>query len=339
MKKIFIIWGREAELSKQYALSVDAEIKKIYSQRIARHIWLVPFRYLVHGVNTLIMLSREKPDFVMVQNPPIFAVIPVYFYCLLTGSKYAIDSHTVAFIGKKWESFFFLFKFFSKRAIFNSCHNYKNLEILKKWGVSPVMVAPFAFIENDEEKFKKPLKNKNLEKFLNQKKINILMVNRFANDDDWKTVFETAKIFKEANFYITGGADKKTLEKIKKEKVDNFILTDYLEHTEFMKMMRRSDIVIALTLRKDTKLWSIQEALSLNKPFITSDSEVLRHYFREVAQFVKGDPEDMVKKIKYILNNKKEIKEKLKKLTIERKKEYQEEMKKIKNIIEKNAKK
>lgn len=157
------------------------------------------------------------------------------------------------------------------------------------------------------------------------------MVNRFAADDDWKTVVATARIMPETDFFITGNpAD------VKGELGDlpaNVYLTGYLKNQEFLKLMSLVKVVLTFSLRPDTSLWSIRETMALTKPFVTSDSEVLRRNFESVAIFSKSDPLEIKEKIIEALNQESEIKNKIKVFLEKDRQRWYNEIKQYNNFL------
>jgi len=309
-KKIFIVWGREMQLSNNLGQALGAEVKQVYHQKIWGIKIPAAIRYLTQGLITLFILFKNMPRVVIAQNPPTFAPLTILIYCKLAGAKLIIDSHTAAFLDDKWFKFYSLFKFVAKYAVLNSCHNYKNLEILKSWGVEPTMVMQFYNPVYDLEKLNQPMQDEKIDKAIKDGNITVMMVNRFANDDDWQTVIKTAELMSETKFFITGDFKQSKIEL--KKLPSNVILTGYLNHDEFLKLMWRSSVILAFTLRRDTVLWSIREIMALNKPFITTDSEVLKHYFNDVALFAKSDAKELKEKILQAIANEDDIKNKIK---------------------------
>jgi len=319
------------QLSNNLGQALGAEVKQIYYQKICGVKLPAILRYLAQGAVTLYILFKNRPGAVIAQNPPVFASLTVLLYCKLSGAKFAIDSHTAAFLDAKWMEYYGFFKYAAKRAALNSCHNYKNLEILKSWGVKSAMVMQFSNPVYNLEKLNLPLNDKKIEQALKASNLPIMMVNRFAPDDDWKTVVKTAELMPEAVFFITGNpADAKSgLDDLPA----NVILTGYLSHNEFLKLMRRSNVILAFTLRPDTVLWSIREIMALTKPFVTTDSEVLRHYFAEVALFTKSDAKELKEKISEAIKNETEIKNKIKIFLEKDKIRWNDEIEKFKNYL------
>ena len=203
-KKLFIAWSRETQRSRYLAQSLEAEFKQVYYKKIGRYNIPVILRYILQATETLLMLFYERPRTVIVQNPPVFAPLVALIYSKLTGAKLVIDSHTAAFLDKKWIKFYGLFKFAAKRAVFNSCHNYKNLEILKSWGIEPAMAMHAFNPIYDLAELDAPLSDKKIEDVITKSGLSVMMVNRFADDDDWETVIKTARLMPKADFFITG---------------------------------------------------------------------------------------------------------------------------------------
>ena len=311
MKKAFVIWVQEVKLSEFLAREIDAEIIISCKKYWGNFSIPVIFRYIIQSFDTYAKLKKIRPQIIFVQNPPIVAILIVYLYAKLNSAKYIIDTHTAGFIDRKWIFFHPLYKFLAQRALWNTAHNYKNLEILKKWGIKKSSVLQFYTPTKAEILKENIILSPTLEeKLKNHTGLNVFMVNRFASDDAWQEVVETAKLMPETLFFLTGNNAKISV-KIKNNFPKNVILTGYLKHAEFIALMDRSDVVLALTKRRDTVLWSIREIMALKKPFITTDSEAIRYYFSDVALFTNHEPKDMLEKIQLAKKNKTKLKQKI----------------------------
>lgn len=330
-KDIFIIWGREVKLSQYLAEALDARPVQVYYDR-----WLglrIPWaiRYAIQTLATWYELCKSRPKIVYVQNPPAIAPLACLAYCRIFRAKLMIDSHTAAFLEDKWTRFDWLFRFVAKRADLNTCHNYKNLEILRNWNVTPIMTLQFFNPCFDESELKKPLLNPRLEAVVEQEAPMVLMVNRFASDDDYLTVIETARIAPEMNFFVVGNSEEVT--DMPRDLPSNVYLTGYVPHAEFMKLMYRSQVVLAFTRRADTVLWSIREILALRKPFVTADSEVMRYYFSDVALFAKSDADEIRKRTIAAMDNKEIMPAKTEKFLIKDRERWNGDIQRVKEIL------
>lgn len=336
MKKVFLIWVKEGavKLSEFLAKSLDAEMVISYKKKWRGYNIPIVLRYLIQGVDSYLKLKKIRPEIIFVQNPPITAVLLAYIYCLFNKkTSYIIDTHTAGFLDKKWIFFHPLHRFLARRALYNTAHNYKNLEVIRHWGIANSGVLQFYNPRKDEILDEKTVLPKRLERKISSKLgFKIFMVNRFANDDAWKEVIEAAKIMPWALFFITGDSEKIS-DKFKKIFPANVILTGYLNHKAFTLLMSRCDMVISLTKRQDTVLWSIREIMALGKPFITSDTEVLRHYFGEVAIFSSHDPKELKKNIKEAWSKRFEIRGWIEMFLEKDKKRWQDDIDRIENIL------
>jgi hypothetical protein len=334
MKKVFLIWVREVKLSEFLAQSLGAELIISYKKKWKG--WNIPvvLRYIFQGIDSYLKLRKIRPQIIFVQNPPITAVLLAFIYCRFNrGTRYIIDTHTAGFLDRKWIFFHPLQRFLARRALYNTVHNYKNLEIVKQWGITNSGVLQFYNPRKDEILNERATLPERLERKISLKLgTKIFMVNRFANDDAWREVVETARIMPWAFFFITGDSEKIS-DQLKKTFPANVILTGYLNHAAFISLMHRCDIVLALTKRPDTVLWSIREIMSLGKPFIASNTEVLRHYFGGVAIFSSHDPKELKKKIKEAWAKRFEIKGQIEMFLEKDRKRWQEDIQRIENII------
>lgn len=321
-KYVFIVWGRELQLSSNLANALGAELYQTYYRKLGGIRIPLLLGYAIQSVKTLIFLIKKKPDVIFIQNPPVFAPLTVWLYSAITGSMFVIDSHSSAFWDRKWIIFHWLFRFLARRATLNTCHNYKNLEILKAWEVRPAMVVGFFNPNYDLSELKHDLKDQNVNRIVEGAALPIMMVNSSTCDDDFGTVLATARLMREATFFITGIAFKTEENEIP----ENLVFTNYLEHKEFLKLMSRCKVILALTVRRDTVLWSPREIIALGKPFVTTDSEVLRHYYGDVALFSKSDPFEMRAKIYEALQSEEEIREKERRFTVKDRMRFKEDI-------------
>ena len=155
------------------------------------------FKYILQTITTLIILFRDMPDVVFVMSPPLFAGIPVFFYCVLFRKKYIIDAHTGALKDSMWQNVMFLQRFFSRRAVFTIVTNMELAKILISWNADYIVVPDV------------PIKIVNPSLPNLKGKTNITLVNTFAKDEPVAEFLEAAKNFPDVNFFLTGKISKK----------------------------------------------------------------------------------------------------------------------------------
>lgn len=330
-----VIWAREVKLDQFLAQALGSSV--IVSCHRKWHGFRLPafLRYVIQAADTLKRLLREKPDVILVMNPPVVAPLVVWAYSLFHGSEFIIDTHTAGFLDAKWKFFHPLHRFLARKAVLNTVHNEKNLEILERWGIGNGYVLPFYNPAREElpmvdiESLPLPARTA-----LENDRPKILTVNRFASDDAWQETAETARIFPEAVFFITGDPGK-IPEKTIRRLPENVILTGYLGHPAFMRLMQECDVVLTLTKRRDTVLWSVREAMAIGKPFVTTDSEVLRNCYGSAGIFASMEPEDIKRKLLEAIENKLPIEEKIAAFLEKDRERWKKDITHIKSVIRK----
>jgi hypothetical protein len=233
----------------------------------------LPFRYLLQIWKSWLVLIKECPDIIFVQNPPIFCVILVFLFSRLFDKKYVIDSHTGAFLSPKWRWSLGLHRFLSKHALTTIVHNTSQEPIVKAWGCRYLVIG---FIPG----------NYPPGEYAPQKgQFNVAVVSSFREDEPLEQIFEAAKALPGVNFYISG--DSKRLQPSMLSKVPgNCLLTGYLSYNQYIGLLRQSDAAMVLTTSDNTLLMGGFEAVSLEIPLIISDWPILREYFSSGSIYV-----------------------------------------------------
>ncbi len=232
-------------------------------------------RLNTHGPNELaekgkksawrILLAR-RPRIVLVQNPPIFCALLAWLYARLYGGHLVIDSHTGAFVGRRWSWSLPLHRLLSRRALLTVVHNRDQGAVVAGWGC-PFMVI--GFTPGDYPAMPRPAL---------QGRFNVAVISSFRGDEPTAVQFEAAGRLPDVSFYFTG--DPTRLDRqVLQAKPDNCYLLGYLPYDRFVGLLQAADAVMTLTTRDETLLMGGFETVSIGKPLITSDWPVLHDYF------------------------------------------------------------
>ena len=126
--------------------------------------------------------------------------------------------------------------------------------------------------------------------FSGEKKL--LAISSFAEDEPIQELWQAFGKEEMSSFsvYLSGNSAKAT--KLHYAIPQNVILTGFLSDDEFVKLLFEVDAVIVLTKMEYTLLCGCYEAISAEKPLITSNSSVLRQLFSG-AMFVENDPDSI----------------------------------------------
>lgn len=293
-KTIFISWQPYCSRSDNFAREFNGRSYTIYFEFFGSNYLTIMFKYIFQAITTLIILFRDMPDVVFVMSPPVFASIPVFFYCVLFGKKYIIDAHTGALKDSMWQNVMFLQRFFSRRAVFTIVTNMELTKIMIRWNADYLVVPDV------------PIKIANPSLPDLKGKTNITLVNTFAKDEPLAEFLEAAKNFPGVSFFITGKIGKKNKVKYAEE---NIKFTGFIPYSDYYGLLLKSDVIAVLTTRDNTMQRGAYEAIYLGRPVITSGWPILKNNFDEGAVFVDNTKEGIANGIDEALKNLPSLKE------------------------------
>lgn len=292
-KPLFLFWCREGEGSgrgMRMARDLDAVPVHVWRGRAGPVPLPAPLRYVLQAWDTARVLRRLRPSALYVQVPPVFALLQAALYGAWHGVPVAADNHS-SFLDRRWRLFHWLQRPLSRRITVNLVHNEANGGFLDAWGARGVSLVKSPAVTREELLPPDTAPSRFAPELAGTAGLNVLMVNRFAVDDAWREVFEAARVTPEARFFVTGDPARAALGGV--EIPANVTLTGLLPKREFLALMDACDVVLSLTLRRDTLLWSIRECLALGKPFAASDSPVMRAEFDGLGCFTDHRPESL----------------------------------------------
>lgn len=285
-KRIFVIWAEQDSRSYSLAYHLKAKNHFIHSLNINSKIF-APLKYIINTFITLNLLNKENPDVIFIVNPPVFAVLIVWLYCIFHDCTYVVDTHSVAFTARRWVLFLWLYRFLSKRALINILHNKPLEQKVANWLAPTTIIGEVIY----------QLKTGKIYPF--RKGFSVVFVSLFSEDEPLEEVIEAARKTPSVNFYITGSLRRAPLSIIK-ESPDNVIFTDFLPEEEYGALLKGSDIVICLTKNDNTMQNGAYEALTLGRPIITSNWPVLRNMYYKGAICVDNTSDSIVSAINKI---------------------------------------
>lgn len=254
-------------------------------------------RYIYSIISTFKILFKQKPKILFVQNPSMILATLACLYKLISNTFIVVDRHTTFRLNKpktgslRIRIFIALHKFTIRNADLTIITNDHLAELVKNMGGTP-FILPDKLPEFPDHK-KVKLKGKN----------NFLIVSSFGKDEPIDHVLKSANEIgdRETHLYISGNY-KKLPRHTYESAPDNIIFTGFMSEEEYVDMLFSVDGVIVLTTSDYTMLCGCYEAVSAEKPLITSKKEVLEDYFSG-AIFVENTSEDIARGIKSIVND------------------------------------
>jgi len=286
-KRVFISWVKFDTWTDSLAYHLNADCYHIHFPQVYKYRFsLAPVRYCLTAIKTIELLCKVRPDIILVQNPPHFAIVVVWVYCLFSKARFVTDSHSAAFNMRPWKDLFWLYRLLAKQALANIIHNEPMAKQVAVQGIPAVITLhnmPFHFVETEGG-------------FPLRAGFNVVFVCTFASDEPIDDVIKAARNLPDVNFYITGNL-KHAPRDFSSGISSNVIFTDFLPDADYVSLVKECDVVIALTTRDMTMSNGAYEALELGKPIVTSDWPVLRKTYPKGAVLIDNSAESLVRAI------------------------------------------
>jgi len=320
-KIIFIAWNEyhaRNESISQY-LKIDSyHIGKHQSNKIASAI-----SFIKKSIKTLSILIKENPDVLIITNNAWVLPALSIIYCKIKKTKLIFDTHSSGISGPNITYPNYLKKKFAKNVFLNIVTNTEHAKVITKWGGKP-------FVLPDP-----PLKLDDIitNEYKVSNKINICYINTYSSDEPYNEVVNSVKNLNNITLYITGNYKNKNIKLINNE---NIIHTGFLNRSQYIDLLKKSDIIMTLTTQENTFQCGANEALSLAKPLITSNTNVLMNYFYKGTIFVNPNDENSIKDgIVLMIQQKDKFKNEMMELKYEKEREAINKVNKLINLINK----
>lgn len=290
-KQVFISWTVDSTRSDSLAYHLGANCYHIHYFKLSRlRMLYAPLKYVLASFKTVSILNKERPEVILVQNPPPFAILVVWLYCLFSNAVFITDSHTGAFDRWRWKQFLWLYRFLAKRALVNIIHNKPLEQLVAEWGVPTITIGDIPFhLKTDIE-------------YPFGEGFNVVVICSYDDDEPIEEVLKAAKRLPLINFYITGNlkvAPKDLSLKIS----SNVILTDFIPHKEYVALVKGCDVVVCLTKQNFTMQNGAYEAIELERPVVTSNWPVLRETLSKGTIHIDNTADSLVRALEQIRDN------------------------------------
>jgi glycosyltransferase involved in cell wall biosynthesis len=192
---------------------------------------------------TFAFLIRHRYQLVFVQDPPIFTVLPVYFFSLFSKTRFIIDSHTDALQASWWKWTLPLHRFLESRAITTIVTNDRLREMIEGWG------AHGFTLPDPPAQFDIPKP-----RMLSDSSLNVVVVSTADYDEPIEEILEVARELPEVNFYITGDfANSRHHQGVVERAPESVHFTGYLRE-DYFALLDAADVVMCLTTEDNTFL-------------------------------------------------------------------------------------
>jgi len=248
---------------------------------------LAPFKYVLQTLKSLWILTRERPDGVLVASPPVVAPLVIWMGSLLLGYRFIVDAHSGAFQHARWNWSLPLQRFLSRRAEATIVTNNHMANEVRSWGGRAELVQDLAL---------------NLDPAgarVRRDAFHVVFICTYSVDEPVDAVVEAARRLPGVQFSFTG--DPSYAPRAFRDGLPpNVHLTGFIPDADYLALLRGADAILVLTLEDNTMQRGGYEAVSLEKPLITSRWPLLQEVFSRGTVHVDNSPQAIVDAVERI---------------------------------------
>jgi hypothetical protein len=232
----------------------------LLGRRGYRRPWTAPMTYPFLAVRTLAYLATKRPRSIVIVAPPVVAALVAWPVALALGATMAIDIHSGALLDRRWRWTVPALRWVARRSN-AAIVTLPSLAARLGAGVEPIiMQAPFAAVAAD-------LPRHSRRSSVGSGKV--VAVCGWGQDEPIEELAEAAR-GEPWELKITGRARRHV------DLPPNVSLTGFLPESDFMRILAEADAVVVLTVREETTLSGIWEALMAGRPLVTSGTKSVR---------------------------------------------------------------
>jgi len=277
---------------------------------------------------TISVFFKKKPQILFVQNPSMVLATVACLLGMLSSSYVIVDRHTTFLLNEKDK------KITLRNIVFKILHRFTlkhaDLTIVTNEYLADIVISlkGRAFVLPDKLPDLKMTEKINL-----KGDKNIFLISSFNHDEPIEEVLSAMSKLKQENvvLYISGNY-KKLDKSIRDNSPLNVVFTGFLSYEEFINYLFSVDVVMALTTATHCMLCGCYEAVSAEKPLITSRQKVLVDYFSG-AVFVDNTKNDIRHAIEVVIEKIEEYKSNILLLKNEISKSWAEECQKLEEYV------
>ena len=320
-KLVFITWYDYSSRAESIAQVLDAELIFIGKVRSKKNIFGSLILYFSYTYQNIKILRKLKPDIVLITNTQWVIAFVNFLYCKITKTKLVLDSHSCAFDYVFYKYPLFISKIFAKYSALSFVTNQSHYNLLTKIGAKVAILSDIPF----ENKFV------DLKKIALSAKFNVCYICSFSYDEPYLELIEAASRLDEVQVYITGNYPQA---KISPDNYKHIKFTGYIGNEEYRGLLKSVDAVITLTRNEDTMQRAGSEAVSAGKPLITSNTKMLKNYFRKGTVFVDNTVNGIVEGILKLKNSYDFYSEEIFLFQEERRNKFKNKLNEVKEYLE-----
>lgn len=272
---VFLSWIRFHQRSEDLAAALGAEAVYVAHGQL-RLKWSTPVRYVRQLVDTHRFLRRRRPPAVFVMAPPL---LPTIWARLVHGrrARIVVDAHSKAVRRVGSEQVRWSFRLLARLADVVIVTNEPLAHQAETAGATAVVC-------HDPIRPLVPVPNGPLPKGVGAERPVVLFPASWSDDEPLDAVVAAARLVSQARWVITGQPNRKL-----DGAPPNVVCTEFVSNDEYVRLVVRSAVILALTTREETMQRAGYDALRFARPLVASGTYVLRNYFGDAARYCDVD--------------------------------------------------
>lgn len=292
MKALWIAWERHRRTTE---LARALKVVKLFQLELDAH-RLIRYPYLL--LRTLLIILKERPRLVIVQNPSVVLTLFVLFLLRPLVGRIIVDAHNegITPFASKHAWLMPIYDMMQKRADLTIVTNEALAEI-----VGSNAGRPFV-LEDRIPEFGKPLHTQLAGKH------NAVLICTFERDEPYREVIKAAGLIDPGICIYVTGRPQKAPKKVIAQAPRNVVFTGFLAEQDYLNLLYSVDLIIDLTLMENCLVCGAYEAVALGKPMVLTDSDALRTYFHKGAIFTENHPHSIARAVYQVIENKETMK-------------------------------
>ncbi|MBI5667928.1 MAG: hypothetical protein HZC41_07950 [Chloroflexi bacterium] len=316
-----IVWAPHEGRTAMFARQLNAPLHNIHYLLYKRP-YVAPFKYIAQALKTWWVLARQRPRYVYVTNPPVFATMCVFAFCKLTGTRFIMDTHPPALYSRKWGWSVPLQRLMARFAYVNVVDQNRFKTLFESWGARAVVLQnppknpPFTAVTDMSSGF-----------------FDITVVNTFAADEPLDIILQAAKQLPDVRFFVLGNKQMAPPDALISAP-KNVIFTDYLLGDAYWSRLANSRAVMVLTTYPYSLLGGAQDGVALRKPLILSNQPALTEYFTKGTVFIENTVEGIITGVQTLQAREDTLKQEVQELADEQCRQWEANFQQFKALLE-----
>lgn len=319
---IFLRWAPNRSRSDDLAAGLGAELVALRWQD--QRPVVVPFRYLIQFVQTLVICFRRKPRVVFTQYTQPFCSLAALVYTAIAGGRLVPDVHNTPFVDRIWRigATAWINRLILRHATLNLVHNHGVLrhavEELKLAGRFAVLRDPIPdFDPRPHTRLPSP---------------SVIVISSFAQDEPVGAILQAAAQTPEAHYYITGN-DRNMDRSLRSSVPPNVTLTGFLPDRDYDALLCSATVAMALSSYPFVLTRACHEAIGAGIPFIATDAPVANEYLNLGTVFVTHTADSIAAGVREAIARREDLHSQMVRLKQIRQGEYRRQLADVRDMV------